>query len=409
MNNQKNISTVSKSKYYKFGDDVSRMAGNDVRRLPAAPPTLVTRGAEVVSFSIDTLHIVYDFEWLGSDLFARLLEAKKGLQMGFKTDIPFDLSGIGAFIWNLSRTGNKFYPYIMRSEDVTLYLSGRKAGTGIPNVMVQIGSISCQSDLEEKLSKIIWWLESIAGKVVSEKVSRIDLAADINEDIKRCDFDDLDLYIGRADKHDLHYSRKKFTGISVGNGDISLRIYDKTQEMKEKGNMEKLMFFYHKWKLSLKQKVTRVEYQLRGDAIKELFGSSAKKLVDVKRGIPNVWNYLTTKWFRHVNTEVDRTNKNQAKNEISDIWKVVVESVGVMAEGFRIKVNKSYNVDALRKQMIGIMMTICSAMGVEVDDYKGLKETSEKVVRSELYRLVMSGQHEEKYLRKEIRRSLAFV
>lgn len=90
------------------------------------------------------------------------------------------------------------------------------------------------------------------------------------------------------------------TGHTVCPGNaIMARVYDKTQELRvhrdpEKERLEKLIWSEHGWQ---GEQVTRVEFQIRGEAAKELFG---RQLDRATRELDAIWGYCTTRWLKLV-------------------------------------------------------------------------------------------------------------
>src|SRR5262249_8585809 len=115
--------------------------------------------------------------------------------------------------------------------------------------------------------------------VVEERVRRIDLCADFVS----FDLDEIDVDAwhqrghARPVRHTAlseHYGYSVRTGFDVGKGDTRLRVYNKTEELRVKGDAEKLQIEHDGWKAKGSwngiDEVTRTEFQLRGDTIKEL-------------------------------------------------------------------------------------------------------------------------------------------
>jgi len=104
------------------------------------------------------------------------------------------------FDWNLYRTGTQKYSFRIKSGDVTLLFSRRKASHDIPNCRLEIGSLSCWSPgffaIYERAKT---FLAVYGAKIVKERVSEAHLAADfIGTDIKFLDLCDQSKWIAKA-------------------------------------------------------------------------------------------------------------------------------------------------------------------------------------------------------------------
>ena len=342
----------------------------------SCPPELVMEG-------IDTLYLSFQAE-IPQELIA-LLKDKKTEVQGTSDDclfLPFGQTSL--FSFNLQRTGVKFFPYVLKTGDFTLFISNRDEKSTIPNMQVTVGSLSCNNGLDQLLETFGKWCRHHKIDIKSEKVSRIDLFADL-----QLDMNDLRLWnqarmVTRAEKVALYYSNREITGLQVGSGEIVLRIYDKIQEMTDKCSVHKMDFFKEKWGKPV-DNVTRVEFQLRRAAIKSLCPIE-NDFKAVKGKIKNIWKYLTSEWFRQTAKAVDRLNRNQSRETISDFWYMVQRSFSSFCSDacLRNKKLKTINVQSLIVQAAGIMKTVCAAMGHAHDDLFGIFSTSAQLIQDKI-------------------------
>lgn len=126
-----------------------------------------------------------------------------------------------------------------------------------------------------------------------------------------------------APKRETYMQSGRVTGFSVcKGGDLSARIYDKTAELQAGGNETKISIEHARWRIAgwggEDERVTRVEFQLRGTALDELDlrDPSAKRLAE---RIDPVWQYLTRKWLRMIVDDDERKSRCSTK----PLWTVV--------------------------------------------------------------------------------------
>ncbi|WP_306545852.1 hypothetical protein, partial [Desulfobulbus sp.] len=310
-------------------------------RLTSGSPVVQGSPFRVVR-NLDFLKVSFHLEWdLNVNSFLDILDMmKKKVQDTEKDSIPvFKENG---FDWNLYRTGTPKYSFRIKSGDVTLMFSRRKASHDIPNCRLEIGSLSCWSPgffaIYERAKT---FLAVYGAKIVKETVSEAHLAADfIGTDIKAVDLSDQSKWIAKArdfNPHDKipvhrgrdpepepdeldfnpHYTNRRFTGLDIGKGNLMLRVYDKVTELKRTRAIHKQQIFSEIWGMKQydDQSVTRVEYQVRRPKLREFADSEDKRIdtvADLAGALRSLWAYLTTEWTRHTSNPVNR-NHNQGK------------------------------------------------------------------------------------------------
>lgn len=270
--------------------------------------TPISSRFQVANFGFDTVVLCFSAS-IPTQLLRDLAEHKKKCQASNDLETPFNFGQTDIFSFNLSRVGSKLYPYVLSCGDVRLCLSSRGIESSIPSMSISIGSLSCQSDVFDTLRRFKLWFKHHGIIWKNEKVSRLDICTDICCSIKDINIIDSSRYITRAEKHAVQFSAREVTGVQIGRGDIVLRIYDKIQEMIDKGAEAKQHFFGQKWAYSPFVDVTRVEFQLRRKAIKEFFPRKSD-FKTVAKFHERLWNYLVD-WFRLTEKPVDRENKHQ--------------------------------------------------------------------------------------------------
>lgn len=337
----------------------------------------------IVNEALDTIHLTLKLD-IPQEFLQSLKEKKEALQSGDRLADCVQFGETMLFAWNLQRTGKKLYPYILKTGDVTLCLSNRDSDSHISNAMLLIGSLSSQ-DSPSNLFKIFRkWCKLHGIKVKQNQVSRVDVCADLALNITKTAIWNQAKHITRAEKFACYYSNRTLTGVQVGTGDIVFRAYDKLQEMLDKQALHKLEFFTKVWG-GEQSSVTRVEFQLRREAIKQ-FCPVHSNLGKVIANIPNIWKYLTTQWFRQTAKAVDRLNRNQGRSTVSEFWKIVqsCHRAPISKSAQRTKKQRNINITSLVQQAAGIMTTVCAALGHTADDFFGILATSARVIQDKL-------------------------
>lgn len=253
----------------------------------------------------------------------------------------------------------------------------------IPNVHVIISgdAMLFHGGVDRVWTMVCAWLADLGAEIIESKVSRVDVAVDLpGVDVR--EFYDAFLagrVITRAKKAKqfgedawrAHHAGRKATGITIGNAPM-VRVYDKLAECKDPGVRE--MLKEQRWGGKIPEKATRVEFQLRGDFLKEgrWFGFSLRRSSRKMRAIVSVqdWinqrvqvcEYLTRKWLRFVTDGLDRRHTERAEN--MPVWEIVCRSIvalwtRIQDAAPRIDY-KAIKVDALLSQVRGCMERVAA-------------------------------------------------
>ncbi len=296
---------------------------NEGANAPAnGPQTGITWGPTLVS-NLDMLKLSMWVDWSGSKNFLSLLEEAKLKAQGDDVDsIPLDLAG---FTWNCHRHSPRTFSFRLQCGDVTLLFNKRKPDSDTPNASLQIGSMSCWAPgYESERKDVLRMLEMFGGAVVRECVSEVHLATDcVGLPIGSLPILDQEYWVTRAHKFGAYHDRRKFDGITIGKGDLMLRVYDKVTELKTKST-HKQPLFADAWKVPRydAQPVTRVEFQIRRDILHE-FQPNIDTFEDLQANLAGLWRYCTTDWCRLADSPVDRENNNQSKLTLHPWWQEV--------------------------------------------------------------------------------------
>ncbi|MGD9950745.1 MAG: hypothetical protein AB7U29_20075 [Desulfobulbus sp.] len=364
---------------------------------------------------VDTLRVSLWVKWdekFYGEFLGRLDLAKKIVQDTENDCIPvFEASN---FDWNLYRSGTKMYTDRIKSGDVTLLFNRRSPNQKVPNCRLEIGSLSCWSPgFYAIYNHVKAFLAVHCGDVIKERVSEVHLAADfIGVNIRttklenrghwialaRKNGDHDDLIVQKRDPEpdpeklafDRHFTNHNFSGLNIGKGNLMLRVYDKVLELKESRATNKQLVFSEIWGLSHYDEfpVTRVEYQLRRPKLREFSdkdGNGIDTVFDLVNTIKSLWAYLTTEWTRHSENLVDR-NHHQSRAKVSEFWEKVQAVVWTGVFGYvRTHPVKHRDIEMLRKQARGILMSVCASLEVEPDDIDKIVHLCKGIIEEDLH------------------------
>jgi hypothetical protein len=286
------------------------------------------------------------------------------------------------------RTGTSRYNYRLLRGDIRLLFNRRKADGTIPNVRLEIGSVSCWSPGYQSIyQEVLRMLELFGGGIVKERVSEAHLAADlIGVPLTALPIKDEDHWVTRAHTFSLQSVRRKFSGISWGKGDFMLRIYDKVLELKNSTHKQEA--FADIWGLPAfdEHPVTRVEFQLRRPVLRE-FQPIINTLADLQEHLDALWKYCTAEWCRLTEDTVDR-NHHQSRASTHPFW-ASVHAVSWAGRLFITRAKKYLlkDLQKLRQQMAGLGMSIAAMMGRAPDDLEMIVAFAQGCLESDLRRL----------------------
>ena len=353
--------------------------------------------------SLDTLKLSLYVDWTTPAFLERIDAAK---QLAQAKDVDCEPVQIGDFEWNVHRSGTTSYTYRLTRGDIRLLLSHRKPTSNFPNTTLEIGSMSCWSPGYGSIYKnTVKLIEKFGGVVMKERVSEVHLAADcIGQSLKDLPCTDQSYWITRAHKFAVFYDRRKLTGISIGKGDIMLRIYDKVGELRDK-SVHKREFFAEMWETEAfdSTAVTRIEFQLRRKVISQ-FEPEINTLDDLEKHLAWLWKYCTDSWCRLTDKPVDR-NHNQSKSRDHSFWDRL-KKVKWLGMNFcsRTKIYLQGDIDILLKQAAGISLSIAAYFGRQPEDIEGVVAQSQGHIEATIRRLWKDKPDFMKRMQKKINR-----
>ncbi|MCI5159762.1 MAG: hypothetical protein D3906_15305, partial [Candidatus Electrothrix sp. AUS1_2] len=169
-----------------------------------------------------------------------LLESIRKIKESFSSDDLTDGQGMyrsidfgHGYTFNVQRRGAGNYPYVLKCGDITLMFSNHKVDSQYPNCRIEIGSVSCWvPGAFDIFERIFSWL--IDHAVVKEqKVMEAHATVDLlGVDFNLTGLSDLRRWITRSNKGRQCFEKYQYNYISFGKGQIMLRCYNKTGELK---------------------------------------------------------------------------------------------------------------------------------------------------------------------------------
>ena len=231
-----------------------------------------------------------------------------------------------------------------RPEQATLSLGGtdfllspRGTASGYPYLMgnaetrIQFGEFNNPGFFVNFRSHALWhkgaqalhrelgqWADSM-GLVPGrpEGLSRVDFAFDFH--LPHIDFDE-DSFLTQACKDAQHRKDRKLQTLRFGEGDIVLRIYDKSAEIREASAKT---WFYALWG-GVADNVWRIEFQVRKDVLKR-FG--VRTFQDLFDGSGDVLRFLV---HEHTSLRVPHEDTNRSRWPLHPLWTMLQEHVDTL-------------------------------------------------------------------------------
>ncbi|MCI5158779.1 MAG: hypothetical protein D3906_10145, partial [Candidatus Electrothrix sp. AUS1_2] len=327
--------------------------------------------------------------------FDELGESKRHAQE-LHTSVPVSLKGFEEDGWTMHTTGRSggFTFHISRA-DVHVFVSVRKNFMETPNLWIDIGSVSCWNPgYRETIDTIYRLVRAYGGKIFKNGLSEVHPCADcIGLELSDLGIQNPDLWITRANKFHFFYDRREFTGISMkqsegllglsddkmidtvgslhesglsaGEGDISLRVYNKVLELKRDGAKQSVFASVWGKEEYNNVPVTRVEFQLRRPVLRQL---KVDTLEDLFEKIDGIWAYCVGDWAMFCETSPDRDNRHQDRAPVHPWW-VVLQSIdwGSYSPVSRRRILPQKDKYQLADQMIGCALSLAATERCPVD------------------------------------------
>ena len=331
-------------------------------RTTISPPSKITQDPKeeinILASNIDTLILSIDIKWKNSYFFAALTEAKL-LAKADKADfpIPFTINNENdEYFFNIKYHGSQGYEWILNNPEYSLLIGNWITPQSRPSIMVTIRSETLWRKGPRKAAYFITsFLEKVGAEIIDIKISRLDLCIDTLLPEKLWSENILVHRVTRATDTKIFHSNKKLTGIMIGKGIISARLYDKPLEIKQQSNKTWLFDVWGLKTVPKNHKIIRVEFQLRREMIKQLGIKHVHNLFDL---IQNIWSYCTKDWLKFQ----DNPGKQSHQRETLKWWKIIQDGFNNIPAGSPLIRNKAIKADQdrLSQQIIGFMSSFAA-------------------------------------------------
>lgn len=223
---------------------------------------------------------------------------------------------LGGMEFLLSPNGTKSgYPFLISNPDCTIQFGEFND----PSFFVKFSSLALWNKgakaLHERFEDWAGSLGFIAGR--SEGLSRCDFAFDFHlEDI---DFDE-DSFVTVAEKDSQHRKHGKVQTFTFGRDEIVLRVYNKSDEIKEASGK----YWLHALWDGQTDNVWRVEWQVRKETLKR-FG--LRTFQDLFEGNGDVLRYLIGE---HTSLRVKSDDRNRSRWPLHPLWSMLADKIDTL-------------------------------------------------------------------------------
>ena len=222
---------------------------------------------------------------------------------------------IGDQTFYILSNGSKGYAYILHNDYYEVrFAQFRSENEAFFPIFIKIKS-ECLWSIGpfEAWLNITQWIYKYIGKIITNKLNRIDLCC--HTDKFNLSYADFDKFRGRFDNQELYSSRRIVSGFTFGSrntGRIFCRIYDKSKEINKK---RKKLWFNQIWeeKGLDTENIWNIEFEINRKFLSEY------KIETVERAfqmLQSIWNYCTYNWLIKINLD----NIRRERCSINDKW-----------------------------------------------------------------------------------------
>ena len=267
-----------------------------------SPPAKVkTHSKNSVAFlasNIDTLYVSIYLTWNKDGFFEYLTDMKNTAESEGKDVFLVFLNkwGEDEYIFKIKPHGGRGYEWLLYRDEYFIKVGRWKELINRPNIIVEIRSQHLWTvGFERAVDYILNFLVSESAVIDKVLLTRVDLCGDYLFPEKLWSPELVNYKVTRARYSALHNENETLTGLSIGKGNISARIYDKVYEIKHKS---KKYWMYTAWGLETVPEdctVIRIEVQIRREVLKELGCGNYENLPNQ---LDSLWNYCTSDWLK---------------------------------------------------------------------------------------------------------------
>lgn len=274
---------------------------------------------KILRSGVDSLYLSYSGV-LFDEQNAVLSALKKSAQSPFQIDHAHAMYRHQEHLFSVSDKGAGRHPYVLSDSAYRMQLASPTAKR-IPLAYVQIKSDwLAHRGVQNSYDNLTSIIETFGILEYVTKVSRADLFVDFT-----CNFPFEELprmaWICRARQFSDYWTGSIFTGFSFGlAGDISARLYNKTEEIKKsKKNYLKPLWGENGW--DGQQDVWRLEFQFKRKTLAEHQITTVDNLLS---RLGSLWIYATTQWLKL--TVPSLTDDTKSRWPMHPLWAELVEA-----------------------------------------------------------------------------------
>ncbi len=252
----------------------------------------------ILASGVDSLVISMGIEWKDESFFIALEELKEKAKQ-YSLDYPGNIKHFNneeVYPFTIKPNGTKGFSWILNGADFTYKIANSVQPGSRPNGMIEFRSEALwRLGPADVLRIALNIIEANGGHIIKANLSRVDLCLDFLMPEERWAQDLADFVVSRATDSGIYKRNNKLTGIRIGKGIISARLYDKPLEIEQQS---KKVWMFDIWGLEEVpegKKVIRIEFQLRREVLKELGIKTANDLLQKN---DQVWAYCTKNWLK---------------------------------------------------------------------------------------------------------------
>ncbi len=283
-----------------------------------SPPTKVKTyhsvSLDILASGIDSLYLAIDVVWQNEAFFESLTTMKEVCkQCGNDSALIMKYNDNSAkWICTLKPYGIKGYEWFLTGSDFSLKIGNWIEPISRPSIIVQIHSeVLWRLGVKQSIGLLIEILTAQNAKIQTIKPSRVDLCLDTLWPKNLWEMNLINYSVTRSNYASPHLNNLTLTGLSIGKGTVSARLYDKPLEITQKS---KKFWMYDVWGVeSVPEEfnIIRIEFQLRREALKDL---GIEVLEDLMSHLDNLWAYCTKNWLKFQdNPGAHHTQRNTFK------------------------------------------------------------------------------------------------
>ncbi len=332
----------------------------------------------IIGFMIDAYRDTVDFEVLQE------AKQKAGEKMFNKLGYPVTWSGAD---FSMKASGGSGYEWILKNDDVMIRIAKEaREGKVFPEVFVTFYSQYLWTEgIDGVVSKLTVWLNKWAV-INGTKISRCDLCIDLAMSFPKVDI--TNEIVTRA-RNKVEYtlpienyvSGRRSTGYKIGSGDLSARLYDKTNEIVV-SQKEWFRDYWLEKGWDGETPVMRCEFQYRRGFLKEMSVDSYEDLVN---RMADIWRYCTYDWLQIC---YPGAITNQSRWKTKEYWQLIQGSYSLFGQAWGVLRYKVRNIkythlmQLIRGVMVSAGANKANAYGIHSAMFK-IKKDINNILESE--------------------------